>query len=338
MSVLCFREIQETALFLDLSHNHQYHNNVLIIHPFGYQTDASQHLLTLPDEGGTHSIYTVTYKSGGGSESCHINDKLCLNYINENFWAGESKSNVKSNIVIPHLEQLDQRSNNFKIANKINCILPKNDCFFFTRCNFFNYLKLIGCTEDKIESKYNGRLSDGSNTMILYPDNYNVVIIITLPESENDSLQDLHLKADANVKAYQTLHKHSLIGDDQFLIISVVGAVYHKKEVHPFDCKVCDEELIIYSDDFKNEKSLGLWWKRLEKMIKETTDRYSMEEEDKVKFRLKIASMLVVMGAITEDRFPSLNASVDERIEKVLLNEAQRNILFDPLPKKIIKG
>ena len=174
--------------------------------------------------------------------------------------------------------------------------------------------------------------------MILYPDGYNAVIIITLPESENDSLQHLHLKADANVKAYQTLHRDRLIGDEKLMIVSVIGAFNHKKEVIPFYCGDCDTDLAICSDDFENEKSLGLWWKSLEKMMKETTDDSIMNGEDEVQFRRKTASLLVVMGALTDERFPTLFASEDERIDKMLLNEAQRNILLDPLPKKIIKG
>ena len=268
------------------------------------------------------------------SEDCHLTEKICLSYVEKNFWAAESQSNVKSNIIVPHLEQLDQYSNNFKIAKNLICILPQKDCFFFTNCSFFNYLKIIRYTEDEIERKFNSQLNANSNTMILYPDGFNAVIIITLPKSENDSLHDLHLKADANVKAYQTLHRHCLIGGDKLMVISVIGAFYHKK-VDPKYCSKCYQQLTIFSDDIEN---LGLWWKKLKVMMEQTTSKYSMGEVDEVQFRRKIASLLVVMGALTDDRFPTLFASDDERIDKMLLNEAQRDVLLDPLPKKIIKG
>ena len=327
--------------FSDPKHDTTFHQKSLISHPFGLQSDAWQHLKTLPDEQSNgNSTYSFSFKSGICTENIHITDNDCLSYVMKNFWFREDDRNEeKSNIVVPHLEQLDQKSLNYKMAEKFRSFVPKKNCFLFTRCNLYKYLRIIGYRKDELERKYDGHLKDLSNVMVFYPAGCNAVVLITLPETEHDTIHDLHLKANSNVKAYQTLHRHRLIGDAKFFIVSIVGAVFHKKEQqHPY-CSECEPELTIFADDFESEESFSCWWKALESLIERTIKtRSEMKSDDVEHFKRGTASMLVVYNALTDDRFPRLHETDDNRITKMVLNEVQRNILLNPLPKKIFKG
>ena len=303
-------------------------------HPFGLQTDASQHLEDLFEDGSSkHSTFTFSYKSGCGLEKSHITDNDCIRYVEENFWLGESG---KKNIVVPHLEQLDQKSLNFQIAMKLKNLLPHHNNFLLTSVNFNQYLGKIGYSKQKLEDQFECHLKDLSNALVLYPAEYPAVILITLPESKQDTIHNLISSADANVKAYQILHRHRLIGKEGFMIINAICDVFHKesKLLLRSYCDSCDSRLLISAEDFKND--LQQWWSELKGMMATLAKNRRIKND--TNFLHETASRLVLFTALTDDRFPTLFADHDERISKMVLNEIQRNILFNPSPRKIIIG
>ena len=303
-------------------------------HPFGLQTDASKHLKGLRKEDSPeHSTFVFSYKSGGGQEESHITDNDCVRYVEENLWLGESG---KKNIVVPHLEQLNQKSLNFQIAMKLIKLLPQQNNFLLTSVNFNEYLRKIGYSKKELEDQFEGHLKDLSNVLVLYPAEYPAVILITLRESEQDTIHDLISRADANVKAYQTLHRHRLIGKEGFMIINAICDVFHKESNLLFRsyCDSCNPKLFISAKDFEND--LQQWWSELKRMMAKSAKKRRIEND--TNFLHETASILVLFAALTDDRFPTLFADDDERISKMVLNETQRNILFDPSPRKIIIG
>ena len=316
---------------LDPAHRVFFHNNLLISHPFGLQSDASQHLKDLrTEEFPEHSTFTFSYKSGGGTEESHITDNDCIRYVEDNFWLEESD---KSNVVIPHLEQLQQKSLNYQMAIRIYKMLSSKNNFLFTEVNLFHLLQQLGYSENDLNNQFNGNLKNRPNLLVLYPDGYAGVILITLPEKE-ESIHDLYLKADANTKAYQTLHRHRLIKKEKFLIISVVGAVFHEKSNTLSYCNSCNADNIITKEDIDDD--LQSCWKKIQSLMK------SLSKEPKIDYDINYthenASLLALLNSITDDRFPTLFASEDERINKIALNEVQRNILLNPSKRKIIVG
>ena len=311
-----------------------FHNNLLVSHPFGLQTDASQHLEGLRKEDcPEHSTFTFSYKSGGGLEESHITDNECIRYVEENFWLGESG---KKNIVVPDLEQLDQKSLNFQISMKLKNLLSNQNNFLLTSVNFYNYLANIGYSKKELEDRFECHLKDLPNVLILYPAEYPAVILITLPESEKDTIHNLWLKADANLKAYLTLHRHRLIGKEGFMIINAIGAVFYEESKLPLQsyCCLCIPDLFIFAKDFEND--LQQWWRRLKRMMARLSNEYRIKNDSI--FSPETASLLVLFAALTDDRFPTLFAGDDERITKMVLNQIQRNILLNPSPRKIIIG
>ena len=58
--------------------------------------------------------------------------------------------------------------------------------------------------------------------------------------------------------------------------------------------------------------------------MEEMTKDYRMNYD--VKFTHETASLLAILNSVTDDRFPTLFASEDERINKIVLNEIQRSI------------
>ena len=206
--------------------------------------------------------------------------------------------------------------------------------------NFYDYLENIGYSKKELEDQFEGHLKDLSKVLALYPAQYPAVILITVPESEKDTIHDLCLKANANVKGYQILHHHRLIEEKGFAIINVIGAVFHKesnkKRILKSYCDSCNPNLLFSAEDLEN--GLRTWWRKLKRMMEtELTEKYSIENED-TNFSHETASLLVLFAALTDDRFPTLFANDDERISKMVLNESQRIILFDPSPRKIIIG
>ena len=296
------------------------------------QTDASQHLLN--NSPPAHSTFPIKYKSGGGQKESHITENHCIRYVEKNFWLGESG---KKNIIVPHLEQLDQNSLSYKITLELQKVLSKENNYLFTDVNFYDYLENIGYSKKELEDHFEGHLRDLSNVLALYPAEYPAVILITLPESEKDTIDDLWLNANANVKAYQILHHHRFIEEKGFAIINVIGAVFHKKSKLPKSyCDSCNPNLLILPEDLEN--GLRTWWRNLKKMMEtELTEKYNIENND-INFSHETASLLLLFAALKDDRFPTLFADDDERISKMVLNESQRIILFDPSPRKIIKG
>ena len=303
----------------------------MVSHPFGLQTDASQHLKGLRKEDSSeHSTFTFSYKSGGGLEESHITDNDCVRYVEENFWLGESG---KKNIIVPHLEQLDPNSLNFQMTLEFQQVLSKQNNFLLTSANFYKYLVNIGYSKEELEDQFEGHLKDLSNVLVFYPAEFPAVLLITLPESEKDTIHNLLLKADANLKAYQTLHRHRLIGKEGFLIIN---AIFHKESNSLLQsyCRSCIPELLISAKDFaQNSKH---WLTGLNKMMTNLTKKHRIKND--TNFSHETASLLVIFAALTDDRFPTLFADDDERISKIVLNEIQRNILFNPSPRKIIIG
>ena len=303
-------------------------------HPFGLQTDASQHLKDLRKEDfPEHSTFTFSYKSGGGSEESHITDNECIRYVEKNLWLGESG---KKNIFVPDLEQLDQKSLNFQISMKLKNLLSNQNNFLLTSVNFYEYLEKIGYSKQKLEDKFECHLKDLSNVLVLYPAEYPAVILITLPESKQDTIHDLISRADANVKAYQILHRHRLIGKEGFIIINAIGAVSHKdtKLLLRSYCDSCDSRLLISGEDFAGD--LCSWWNGLKQIMRKLTE--DREIKNDINFSHETASLLVLFAALTDDRFPTLFAGEDERISKMVLNKTQRDILLNPSPKKIVIG
>ena len=298
-------------------------------HPFGLQTDASQHLEDLRKEGSSeHSMFTFSYKSGGGLEKSHITDNECICYVEENFWLGESG---KRNIVVPHLEQLDQKSYNYQMASKLMKVISNENNFLLTSVNFYEYLGKIGYSQKELEDQFEGHLKDFSNVLVFYPAGYNAVILITLPETKQDTIHNLFTQANANVKAYQILHRHRLIRKEGFMIINAICDVIHENSNLTSYCNSCLPNLLISAEDFAN--GLQHWWSRLKIMMAK-----ERRIKNDINFLHETASLLVLFAALTDDRFPTLFAGDDERINKMVLNEIQRNILLHPSQRKIITG
>ena len=186
----------------------QFNANILFSHPFGLQSDASQHLKSLDKGSLENSTFTFSYMSGGGLTERQITDNNCLQYIEENFWNGNPD---KPNIIIPHLEQLDQKSLNYQMAIRIHELLSSSNNLLFTEVNLFQLLLRIGQIDIKLKTQFEGDLKNLPNLLVLYPDGYPAVILITLPDGPQETIHELFVKADANVKAYQSLHHLSLI-------------------------------------------------------------------------------------------------------------------------------
>ena len=312
------------------AHETWFNEKLLLSHPFGLQTDASQHLIK--NSPPAHSTFPIKYKSGGGQKENHITEKYCISYVEKNFWLGESG---KKNIIVPHLEQLNQNSLSYQITLELQKVLSKENNYLFTGVNFYDYLKNIGYSKKELEDQFEGHLKDLSNVLALYPAEYPAVILISLPESGKDTIDDLWLKANANVKAYQILHHHRLIEEKGFAIINVIGAVFHKEsKLLKSYCDSCKPNLLFCAEDLKN--GLRTWWRELKRMMEKHTEVRMIEND--TNFSHETASLLVLFAALTDDRFPTLLAEDDERISKIVLNETQRNILFDSSPRKIIKG
>ena len=301
-------------------------NIMLISHPFGLSTDALHHFDL---RKGICLLPPFYYKAVGGSENCTITEDHCTEYLKD-----LKMNDDETNVIVPHLEQLDQQSLQYKITLLfVNKLLSPNGNFLFTSVNLFQYLKGFGFTEEDFSTKFDGHLKDTSKTFIFYPSGYAAVIIITLPEDEKESQYAIQVRSNANVKAYQVLHQENLTEDSKKLIvISVIGAVHQRKSKNSPYCDQCiSNNLVIYKEDIEDD--LKSWWKRLKELTKNFRIKYD------VNFVKKTASRLVLYLGLTNDNFPSLRASDDERICKITLNAAQREILlFNSDPRKIIIG
>ena len=111
--------------------------NLLIYHPFGLSTDASQHLEELY-KGDCLLQSTFNYKAGGGSEKCIITDKICTKYLDD-----FRMSDDETNVIVPHLEQLDQQSLQFKITLLFveKLLSPEGGSFVYTSVNLSSIWK-----------------------------------------------------------------------------------------------------------------------------------------------------------------------------------------------------
>ena len=257
-------------MFTDKNVHKSTSKNLLISHPFGLPTDAS-HLFEDLHKRVSLLKSPFCYKAGGGSESCTITDDHCTEYL-EDFKMNDDKSNV----IVPHLEQLVQQSLQYKITLLLNKLLSPSGNFLFTSVNLFQYLKGFGFTEEDFSTKFDGHLKDTSKTFIFYPSGYAAVIIITLPEDEKESQYAIQVRSNANVKAYQVLHQEKLTEDSKKLIvISVIGAVHQRKSKNSPYCDQCiSNNLVIYKEDIEDD--LKSWWKRLKELTKNCRIKYDV--------------------------------------------------------------
>ena len=175
-------------------------------------------------------------------------------------------------------------------------------------------------------------MQDTSNTFTLFPSEYPAVIIITLPENEEESQYAMEVRGNANVKAYQMLHQEKSEESQNLIVISVIGAVYQKKI--PSSCDQCsNNNIVIYKEDFEND--LKSWWKRFSRMLKELTKNYQIKDDSN--YIEEMAGRLALFLGLTDEKFPSLFASENQRICKISLNAAQREILLFNSDPKIIR-
>ena len=247
-----------------------------------------------------------------------------------------------NNVIAPHLDQLDKKSLNYKMAVLIyNKLLSKSGNFLFTSVNLYKYLKMeYEKTEEEWKEEFDGHLieTETLNTFIFYPSDYAAVIIMTLPESETETHNKMHLRAKANIKAYLMLH-HEKISKNQskkLIVISVIGAVYQEKNKDSPFCAICSENnLVIYKEDFEND--LKDWWKGFFERLDKVAKNYSFLYD--AAFIKKTASMLASYLGETNDKFPGIHSYDDERLDKITLSAGQTDILFiSSEQRKIIEG
>ena len=301
-----------------------YTGKLLISHPFGLPTDASKHFENLEKQRSILQSQ-FKFKAGGSSESSKITDDNCTKYLQD------FRMEDDMNVVVPHLEHFDEQSLHYKITfSFVRKLLSRKGNSLFTSVNLFQYLKGFDVTGDN-------HLKDTSNTFILYPSGYAAVVIITLPEDETESLREIQRRANANAKAYLMLYQEMLTKESQkLIIINVIGAVHNKKLANNLscnDCRYCN--LVIYKEDLND--NLKSWWGKCSKMLKELSKNRNIDYD--VKLMEGLASRSALHVGLTNDAFPSLFSSEDERICKIALNAAQREILlFNVHPRKIIIG
>ena len=244
----------------------------------------------------------------------------------------------QENIIAPHLELLDEKSLNYKMALHTYKLLSTNGNFFFTSVNLYKYLKEEFKMNTKdFKDKFDVHLEDSSNTMILYPSECPAVIIITLPGYEEETQYSLSVRANANVKAYQMIHQEKMTDcSNKLIVVSVIGAFHQKKNMFSPFCSQCNKyNLVIYKEDLEDD--LKAWWnsffKELNTLIGNKEIKYDFE------FIEKISSRLAVCLELANTQLPSIRAEVDEQIVKITLTPIQREILvFNYEPRKIIIG
>ena len=84
------------------------------------------------------------------------------------------------------VKQLDQNLSTIKwLCVFYKRLLPNNN--LFAKVNFFHLLQHIGYDENELDNYFNSHLENLSNLLVLYPDGYPVVILITLPDGSHES-------------------------------------------------------------------------------------------------------------------------------------------------------
>ena len=310
-----------------------FYRSLLVSHPIGLLTDALQHFKNTGKENIPLQP-TFIYKNGAGLGGSSITDEVCMRYLKDKFQMEEQQ-----NVIVPHLEHLDKKSLNYKLTSILTSkILSTSGNFLFTSVNLYKHLEEFGMSTGVLKKEFDGNLKDSLNTMILYPSGYAAVIVITLPNDRLESLHQLILRADANVKAYQMLHQEKLTKEsNKIMVISVIGAVHQQKLENSPLCNQCNRyNLVIYKDNF--EENFGKWWEIFCEKMNEFAGNHTIMHD--LEFIKETASRLVLLVGLTSDKFPSLFAKCDERICKIRLNEQQREVLFfsPDDPRKIITG
>ena len=246
------------------------------------------------------------------------------------------------------------------MATKLENIFSKKPVFIIHKVNFHKHLKTFGFTEEDIRNKISTNLSNEENCVVVYPPGCKTAVIITLQESEEQSLHQLHIKSNANVRGFLKLHQHFF--DHGLHIIGIVGAVFFSKEkIGKNYCTECPDVTILSIDDIKSEVSFKKWWMEMKEKFKKAFRYFSFDTEDyssesdldegydtktnPSKVDKSFAGLLVIANAVTNDKFSALasedddkGTNEDEIINKMILNESQRNVLRDQKKHKIIKG
>lgn len=333
---------------------HQYkskHNIRLLCHPFGQENDA---LSMLKSAASGQSTPSITFERGDGQYTEEIRKEDCVKYLNDNF--------PENTIVFPPIYQIDE-SLSCGLTAKMENIFRTKPCFILHKVNFYKHLRSFDFTEDDIKSKISPYLLDEENCIVVYPPYCSTAVVITLQESQHVSFHQLHLKSNANVRAFIQLHQHLFRNQSVFHIIGIVGAVCLSK-IDIMNISYCNEclkmkILILSKDDISTEESVKDWWMKMKKEFKEAFQHFSFGPEDcssdsdsdeftfdtetkasevNINCIKGFAGLLVIAEAVTDDKFASLKAGNDEIIKKMILNEAQRKVLLNPKKHKIVRG
>ena len=340
---------QHYLTFLDTPHRTEIDEIFLSCHPFGQNNDAFKILESLDPSCAAYGQpkQYISFSTGPNTRNKKskyqvkksITKEYCVKYLQDNY--------QENTIVFPPIYQND----NTCLATKLESIFSNTPCFVIHKVNFYKHLQTFGFTEEDIRSKICTNLSNEENCIVVYPPHCRTAVIITLQESKEQSLHQLHLKSNANVRGFLKMHQHFF--DCHLHIIGIVGAIFFsKEEIRNISyCTECPKVTILSADDIESEESVKQWWKEMKEEFEEPSfdnEYYSSDSELDKAFGMEtnapkvdnahLAGLLIVAEAVTDDKFSSYGAKEDEVIKKMILNEPQRKILRDQGKHKIIKG
>eukprot|EP00111_Clytia_hemisphaerica_P005279 TCONS_00015251-protein len=328
----------------DAIHRHTNTYGVTMVsHTFGLQTDAPKFIKDQPNNAKDILIHTGACKE---IRSFDLID--CGKHVRSNF---SEKGLVKTQVLIPQLHQLHPKSLNFRLAKKILEIF--GDCYLLTNVDFHKHLsKTLGYDDQQMSNMYNS-LPKGGSAMVLYPKEMPIAIIITLPENENESLHQLFVKANENLKAFMTIHADMFKQRKQrFVVINTIAAAWYKRKDFENYCTQCNVDLMLFKEELETNSNFEDFYRNVKKEAQDPNfdadagssddeaneNEKEKQKEDATNMVFEIASRSIVMESIIDERFPNLFCKTDEKICKRILNEYQSNAILDLSSKKIITG
>ena len=315
----------------------------MISHSFGLENyDAS----TLLKKKPALAEYMV-WSCGAGEKETSLKkmDSFCLRYMKENFLEfGNEWRNAQ--IMVPDLHQLKVSLENKAVIEKI--IKSFNNYVFISNINYFqNLSETVGYDKQQMD-EYFKHLSEEENALLLFPLDSPVALLVTLPESDRETLHQTFLKSNQNARGFLTIHRDIFENEQKnFTLVNMIAAPWHMRiDFQQTEyCKICsqlgDKCFHIFKDDLESDTFWSGMSERLSKIAKNPTSKID-EDEDRENFAQKIIARSVVLEAAVEDKFPELlfcKDDDDKKIRMKILNRKQRVILLDKSSKKkLIKG
>ena len=270
--------------------------------------------------------------------------------FSEEIYQSKSKGNLDQVIQYPPKNLNKDKSSYESIsAMFVNCLETEKTAAGLVAVGYDvkYHLKILGYLVKDLVAVQLQLPQDHSNRILLYYPELNVVLNVRVTEGTGlEAVQIAQTECNEDLKAFALIYD-SVLKENEMILCGITTApnLDLQQEDISFFCQTCissNLNLILTKQELSDLESLQAWWnKKFKQEIEDMVKKNNLFQKNKLSskdlFSNVAGQILAVMSSICI-LLPSLCGNVHQKISTILLNKEQRNAIYHPSKKKIIKG